>query len=340
VISVIVPIYKTEKYLKRCIESIINQTYTDMEILLVNDGSPDNCGSICDEYSEKDDRIKVIHKENGGVSSARNVGLDMAEGEYISFVDSDDFIKSNMIEVLMSNMLSTQSDLVICNYENLYENNRVKIRSDYENRVFESIYEFEKLFVYYYYKAGIIDGPCNKLYKSVMCGRFDEKLHNGEDGFFILEYLKKCNRISVINNVLYTYQHINPESATMKYKDNYFEICELILSITEDFCIENFSSSFDVKELYFAFCMEIDAAFKYYIYRKMPYKKLLLKVREGMQNAKFMDIIEKIEYKQMRTKEKLKYFAVKVLIKNKLSGLLIGYGKLTFAVMLAREKLA
>ena len=100
-ISIIVPVYKVEKYLKRCIDSILSQTYTDFELILVDDGSPDNCGAICDEYAQKDGRIIVIHKENGGLSSARNAGLDVAIGDYIGFVDSDDMIGSHYYEALL-----------------------------------------------------------------------------------------------------------------------------------------------------------------------------------------------------------------------------------------------
>ena len=99
-ISVIVPIYKVEKYLSKCIESIIAQEYSNIEIILVDDGSPDNCGKICNDYAIKDNRIKVIHKENGGLSSARNAGIDIAQGEYIGFVDSDDTIEPYMYEKL------------------------------------------------------------------------------------------------------------------------------------------------------------------------------------------------------------------------------------------------
>lgn len=97
-ISIIVPIYKVERYLKRCVDSILNQTFTDFELILVDDGSPDNCGRICDEYAEKDNRIYVIHKENGGLSDARNAGLDYATGQYIIFVDSDDFVEPDLLE--------------------------------------------------------------------------------------------------------------------------------------------------------------------------------------------------------------------------------------------------
>ena len=99
-ISIIVPVYKVEPYLHKCVDSILSQTYTHLEIFLVDDGSPDNCGKICDDFARKDKRIKVIHKKNGGLSDARNVAIDVAKGEYITFVDSDDFVTSDYVETL------------------------------------------------------------------------------------------------------------------------------------------------------------------------------------------------------------------------------------------------
>ncbi|MGM9658371.1 MAG: glycosyltransferase family 2 protein [Eubacteriales bacterium] len=113
-ISIIVPVYNTEKYLSKCIESILAQTYTNFELILVDDGSPDRCPGICDEYAEKDIRIKVIHKENGGVSSARNCGLDIASGEYIGFVDSDDYIEPKMYEKMLHTITAFNVDLCFC----------------------------------------------------------------------------------------------------------------------------------------------------------------------------------------------------------------------------------
>ena len=100
-VSVIVPVYKVERYLPRCVESILGKTYTNFELILVDDGTPDRSGVICDRYAEKDSRIKVIHKENGGVSSARNAGIDAAQGEWITFVDSDDWVAENYIEAMI-----------------------------------------------------------------------------------------------------------------------------------------------------------------------------------------------------------------------------------------------
>ena len=113
-ISVIVPVYNVEPYLRECIDSILSQTYRDFELILVDDGSPDNCGAICDEYAEKDTRIRVIHQENGGLSAARNAGLDIARGEYVTFVDSDDKVSSRYLECLYKMLINNEADVSTC----------------------------------------------------------------------------------------------------------------------------------------------------------------------------------------------------------------------------------
>ena len=123
-VSVIVPVYKVEEFLPKCIDSILNQTFRDFELILVDDGSPDNCGTICDEYAAKDSRIVVIHQENSGLSSARNAGLDIATGKYIYFVDSDDTIRSNLLETVIP-YLDSGGDLVVFNHERIYSDGKV-----------------------------------------------------------------------------------------------------------------------------------------------------------------------------------------------------------------------
>ena len=113
-ISVIIPIYNVEQYLKECLESVINQTYRNLEIILVDDGSKDKSGKICDEYKNKDERIKVVHKENGGLSDARNAGMKIATGKYIQFIDSDDFIDKDMIETLYNLIIENEADISMC----------------------------------------------------------------------------------------------------------------------------------------------------------------------------------------------------------------------------------
>ncbi len=156
-ISVIVPVYKVENYIHECVDSIIAQTYTNLEIILVDDGSPDNCSKICDEYAEKDSRVKVIHQENGGLSAARNAGLDIATGDYIGYVDSDDYIELNMYEELYEAIKEYNSDLSICGVKKFELENRLEV---YGNKSLTKN-EFLKELLSENVKSYV----CNKLYK-------------------------------------------------------------------------------------------------------------------------------------------------------------------------------
>ena len=124
-ISVIVPVYKVEPYLRKCLDSIVNQTYKNLQIILVDDGSPDNCGAVCDEYAAKDRRIEVVHQKNGGLSAARNAGLKLADGNYIGFVDSDDWIELDMYDYLLKNALKYQADIAVCGRVERYRDKSV-----------------------------------------------------------------------------------------------------------------------------------------------------------------------------------------------------------------------
>lgn len=140
-VSVIVPVYKVEQYLRQCLDSIVNQTYTNLEIFLVDDGSPDNCPRICDEYAARDNRIAVIHKSNGGLSEARNAALDIAKGDYIYFVDSDDFISSNAIMLLCEKALEEHADLVVAGhiaFHNILEIQELENESPFEKISFDA----------------------------------------------------------------------------------------------------------------------------------------------------------------------------------------------------------
>lgn len=206
-ISVIVPVYNVEKYLKKCVDSILAQTYANLEIILVDDGSPDNCPAICDEYSKKDSRIVVIHKENGGLSDARNAGLEIARGEYIGFVDSDDYIAPEMYEVLLFTAQKNDADIALCNYIRVNEDYE-KIESDtigkratdrkYSREEF--ICELMQPYGDYYIVAW------NKLYKSsIFCGLCFEVGKQHEDQFIIHYIVDRCNIIASTKRDLYYY---------------------------------------------------------------------------------------------------------------------------------------
>ena len=204
-VSIVVPIYNMEKFLPKCLESIINQTLRDIEIILVNDGSKDNSGEIADEYASRDERIKVIHKINEGVSSARNAGIDIASGKYIGFVDPDDWISHDMYQKLYSTASKEELDIVIChNYNHYTETGLVKIDSfnikentlrnirrhtlndDYFSAVWNMIFK----------KSMIIEKKC----------RFPENFTVWEDGYFILKAMYHTERIKYLEEPYYHYQ--------------------------------------------------------------------------------------------------------------------------------------
>jgi len=214
-ISVIVPVYNVEKYLTKCIDSIIAQTYKDIELILVDDGSPDDCPKICDEYAEKDSRIRVIHKENGGVSTARNVGLKIARGEYIGFVDPDDYIDEAMYENMLSAMETTNSDMAICGYEYVNENNEID-----KNRTYvvapNEILDRKKLFEEYTNMPPTVrHGVVNKLFKKCILKDllFPEEIHSAEDVLFLLKYSVQIKQAVFVRKPLY-YNLVREGSAT------------------------------------------------------------------------------------------------------------------------------
>ncbi len=207
-ISVIVPIYNVEKYLDKCIQSIINQTYTNLEIILVDDGSPDNCGEICEQYAKNDSRIKVIHKENGGLADARNFGIDQMTGDYVAFVDSDDYIHPQMYERMMDVMEQKNADIVISSWKYVHEDKDEVIQKLSAN---QEISIFEKNTIQNLYfdnsdKRVTFTVAWNKLYKKEIFDtlRFPKgKVH--EDEFVTFKTLYNANKVAYIDEELYYY---------------------------------------------------------------------------------------------------------------------------------------
>lgn len=222
-ISVIMPVYKTEEsHLCKAIESVINQSYRKLEIVLVDDGSPDQCGAICDAYAGTDNRIRVIHKKNGGVSSARNCGLETVTGDYIFFVDSDDTLKGNAIEVLFAIVQKTNADIVICSCKHVKEKND-------DNAIYDGAYqclktvESAEAIKNLSYNIHVFDeleptAVWGKLYKksAVQNLRFNEKMNVGED--FVFNYFAICKAkvVTYCNLKLYNYNFV--ETSLMNNK--------------------------------------------------------------------------------------------------------------------------
>lgn len=214
-VSVVIPVYKAERYISACIDSVIAQICVDWEMILVDDGSPDNSGAICDEYATRDARIKVIHKKNAGVSAARNDGIQLAQGKYLSFIDSDDYV----LPTYLSDMLEYEADVVVTAYRNFFEpTGEWRIDRIEKNLFFSSE------------KGNLSDalprmemdskwmGPAAKLYlRSIVMDnhlQFDPSLDYGEDHLFNMEFAKYMTSVSYLSCYNYVYMHRDVQSLT------------------------------------------------------------------------------------------------------------------------------
>ena len=227
-VSIVVPVYKSEKTLHSCIASLQKQTEPDTEIILVDDGSPDNCPRLCDELAEKDPKVHVVHKENGGVSSARNAGIKEAHGEFLLFVDSDDYVEPQMVEELLRHI--GKADLAICGYHHHYMGRDVekvpKIRKWVGAESFLMLYG-----------QGYLNMPWNKLFRRKLAGRFDEGLSLGEDLLFNLDYLRRTSGgVAIVQRALHHYiQNDTGNTLSSKKRDDKLELAKRIWQETSRF---------------------------------------------------------------------------------------------------------
>ena len=268
-VSVIVPIYNVEKYLEKCIDSIINQTLKEIEIILVDDGSTDNCPRIIDEYAQKDKRVIAIHKENGGQGSARNAGLDIASGEYIGFVDSDDWIDLNMYEELYNSLIVNKADIAICN-RNIYNEDyicksKVEVKGILYENVNSNIINYISSDMFYPNALGVV----NKLYRRDLIRnnniRFnDVKKVGSEDTLFNYEILLYTSRI--VSNARINYNQLFRSGSTMRtYNRGYMERLSSLLN-----------KIFEISGDY-------NATMIFYIYFMVRYSKLIIEFSDSKQ---------------------------------------------------------
>ena len=226
VISVIIPIYNTKTALPRCIESVINQTYKDIEIILVDDGSTDGSSEICDSYAEKFENIRVIHKENGGLSSARNEGIEVAKGRFLAFVDSDDYVHKDFLKALYSNLIEYDAHISECEYLCVDDKSTALDNSTRDVKIFDGT-EAIKGFLN---NNSVESVACNKLYKKEI---FDDirypygRIH--EDEFVIHHVLFKCKRLVHTTEYLYYYCRHSNSIIGRKYDEKRFDYFDALL---------------------------------------------------------------------------------------------------------------
>lgn len=244
-ISVIIPVYNVEKYLKKCVESVLKQTIADLEIILVDDGSTDRSGRICDEYAERDSRIVVVHKKNGGLSSARNIGIEIAKSQYIGFVDSDDYIEEDMYEVLYRNIMENDADLAMCDLYHCYEGKKIKINPIKEKFILDS--EQAIKMVMEAKKTSVT--AVNKLYKKEL---FDEIRYPegklSEDAFVIIDILMRAKKIVFTSEQKYFYVHRKGSITTSGFKKKDLNVLEAYLK-NYKLIKENYPDIIDVAKM-------------------------------------------------------------------------------------------
>lgn len=232
IVSVVVPIYNVEMYVKDCVDSILNQTYTNLEVILVDDGSPDTCGKICDEYKINDSRVKVIHKKNGGLSDARNVGIKMASGELIMFVDSDDYISNDFVKILFDSMGKRKSDIAIANMKRTSRRDETNTRKEWNTVTFDS----QEALIRMLYGMPFGTSACGKLFKRSL---FDGvEFPNGkfsEDLFTIYKTILKSNKVVYVEFDGYFYYYRDEGSIVVSgYNEKHLEALDAIDSIKRD----------------------------------------------------------------------------------------------------------
>ena len=254
IISIIVPIYNVGKYLPKCIESILNQTFKNFELILVNDGSTDNSGVVCDDYAKKDTRIKIVHKSNGGVSSARNAGLYVAKGEYIGFVDPDDYIDKNMYEKLYRLCIDNNSDIAICRF-NREINGKIQNKESTEEIIeLNNMEAMNELFKGNLYRFSL----CNKLFSNKCFNDVlfpEERIH--EDLSTTYKLFANSKKAVYINYCGYIYVRRENSILTSTYNEkrlqafiawdeiiefidkNYYEIIEQVIATFTYWCVDN-----------------------------------------------------------------------------------------------------
>ncbi len=242
-VSIIMPVYNVSEKLNKSLNSLINQTYSNIEILLINDGSTDNSGEVCDKYAQNDNRIKVVHKKNGGVSSARNIGLEIATGKYIMFVDSDDYTYEKSCEVMVKAIEKYDVDMVVSSYNTVYNGKVVKHICP--EKVYNSVESMKDDFRLIYLDC-FLNSPWNKLFKKEHITKgFDENMRYFEDYYFVLDYMDNIRNLVTIDTPLYYYIEDTGNSLTKVFREDTFDVFPKIYLRQKEFCHKYFGNEFD-----------------------------------------------------------------------------------------------
>lgn len=242
-VSVIIPVYNVQDYLARCIDSVVTQTYHELQILLVDDGSTDSSGSICDDYAKKDQRITVIHKKNGGLSDARNAGLDAMNGNYVTFIDADDYVHPQFVELLLNTIINTGAQIAVCHWKQLKESDTTPISCGdkacrYEKNEPITIFYREQALRSIFYQKELTHSACSRLFDSSIFS--DICFPRGvlyEDLAVIYPIMRKVNTVALIGPEMYFYMH-HPGSITSTLSLQRTQVLDILDDIEQQVATE------------------------------------------------------------------------------------------------------
>lgn len=316
-VSIIVPIYNVEKYIFKCIDSIINQTYNNIEIILVDDGSKDKCPEICDEYAAKDNRICVIHKENGGLVSARKAGIEKARGEYLMFVDGDDWIADNMVELMANTIIKENVDCIICNYyksdkedipQEMFFEEKLYNETDYKNIILPKILFSGRLF-----RFGIDPSNWCKLFRTANIKEYiwavPDTVSLGEDAACTYPFfINSCKSVAIIDKTLYYYRQ-NPESILHSYSSKQIQGTTDLLKHLRKQTKSNkqFQEQLDYYTLMIIILNFINEERREFRGLYSGY----CNIKEFLKNIKFKEICKNIDMRSLSGKDKIYIYSLK-----------------------------
>lgn len=323
-ISVIVPIYNSSKSLPKCIDSILSQTFSDIELILVNDGSTDDSAGVCDEYAKKDSRIRVFHNDNHGVSYSRNFGIDNAQGKYLMFLDSDDFVEKTWCQLHFEAIENNPTAWIVSGVRNVYTDGSIE---DYLLNLPDKDAVFDKTGYYRVFESGLSGFPVNHIFSRQLIGniRFENGISCGEDVIVNNEYLRKCDKIVVINQPLYIYLRGDGETLSTKYNSKYFDTHRPLYESRKQFINDKDMPAF-CKTYFSIFTtglkMTFDKRNKMGFFAKLRYNNAILRNPSFIECLNNADLsAESPKYiKLLRSQNYFKIFVIEKLsaLKNKL----------------------
>lgn len=328
-ISIIVPVYNVERYLEQCIESLVNQTYKNLEIILVNDGSTDSSGSLCEKLAKTDKRIRVIHKNNEGLGFARNTGMEVMNGKYVTFIDSDDYADSNLIELLYTNLKNENADTCIGGFKRVKNSGEVIFKEQYDRVVYSDGEVKNNLLIKMLGSSpeksdAIRMSVWNVIYSADIIRNSNLKFPSereliSEDIIFDVKYYQGSKRVVVIDSLAYNYR-INEESLTRKYKSDRFEKCKILYEELKNQVNKIYDDDMAILRVQRQFFVNIRECIKQEN-TKISHKN----IKEAISNIEYIckddviqDIIADYPVKKLNIKQRLFLY----LIKYKLSSLL------------------